>query len=84
MVANVISWILRTFSSCTTARSGYRAYTVVMHIQPMKSTHSTVSAVSGRRLGSREMSTPSSVAMPTHSANGKSYANPKLRRCGFM
>src|SRR5947207_7470787 len=84
MVTYTMRRIFQNWFMCGHASSGYMAYIVVSRTQTRKINRSIVSRVHGTFFGSRDMSSPTSVTRATIMANGMSYANDHVNRCGFM
>src|SRR5205809_4270403 len=79
-----MSRIFQNWLSLNHASSGYIALIVVSSIHVRKTRSRIVSRVQGIFFGSRELRAPTSVTSATIMANGMSYANDQVNRCGFM
>src|SRR6202163_3553834 len=84
IVTKIISWIFHTWLKYVQANQGYIDRVVVSTIQAMKISRTMLSRVHGIFFGSRDMSSETSVTSATIIANGMSYANDQVKRCGFM
>ena len=79
-----MSWTLTMRCHSGQASQELRAKKVVNVIQPTHRAKTTVVAFKGMRFGSEVTARPSRVAAAIACENGSEYANPHVKRWGFM
>jgi hypothetical protein len=83
-IASTMIWTLTNCHHAGQAIAGTSAVVVVTVVQKISMNQSTVTVLLGSSRVSRCSSIPMIVAIAAICTNGKSNANPQVRRCGFM